>query len=157
MANQMILSKVKATAHYFDAVAIAGLTNGAFVTRTTRGTDGTYTVIAPAAITDMQVGIVCTVPLSYQAERTENDFVITSGDIIRVRIPERGDVECYPAANYTATATATAGHYVIIDAATTKPEIVAALGGTESIVYEIKEAFTKAGVAMIKIECIKAN
>ena len=155
--NQMILSKVKNSAHYFDCVAIASLNNGHFVTLGARGTNGTYTVTAPAAITDLGVVIVCEVPLSYEAQLTENEFVIATGAVIRTRIPELGDVECYATANYTATATATAGHFVIIDAATSKPEIVAALGGTESIAYEIKEAFTKAGVAMIKIQCIKAQ
>ena len=157
MANQIVLDKVKATAHFFDAVAPAGLENGNMVTIGVRGTDATRTVAAPGAVTDLGMAIVCAVPLSYQAERTENDFVIGTGDVVRVRIPELGDVESYPVANFLATQAAAVGVFVVPDVGLLPMEMVAAAGGTESIVYIIDRLYTKAGVAMLQMRCIKSN
>lgn len=156
MANLMILSKVKATAHYADCVAPAGVTNGNFVALGVQNADKTYACAAPAAITSNGVNIVCDIPISYEVEKLENDFTIATGAIIRTRTPEIGDVECYPVANFTATVAAAAGKFIIIDAAALKGEIVAALGGTESLAYIIDEVFTKAGVSMLKMRCIIA-
>jgi len=156
MANLFILDRVPATAHYYDAVAPATVTNGNFVVLGAKGTDGTYTVAAPAAITDLGMAIVCNPNIPYSAETVENDTVIATSEVIRVRIPQIGDMESYPVANFTATATVTAGHYVIPDAAALKGECVASLGGTESVVYIIDSIYTKAGVSMAQLRCIKA-
>jgi len=157
MANQMILTKVKSTAHYNDVVAPANVTNGNFVALGVKGSDGTYTVAAPAAISSKGINIVCEVPLSYEAENTENDFVISTGAVVRARQPELGDIEAYPVTNFTATVAAAAGKYVIPDAAALKAEIVGSLGGTESVVYIIEKVFTKVGVSMLQMRCIKAE
>lgn len=156
MANLFILDRVSEGAHYYDAVAPATVTNGNFVVLGAEGTDGTYTVAAPAAITDLGMCIVCNPNIAYAAETVENDVTIATGEVIRVRVPQVGDKESYPVANFTATATVTAGHYVIPDAAALKGEAVSSLGGTESIVYIIDRIFTKAGVSMAQIRCIKA-
>jgi hypothetical protein len=155
MANLAILNKVKSTAHYVDVVAPAGLTNGNFVTLGTQASDKTYACAAPSAITDKGIAIICTVALPYGVEVVENDFTIATGAITRARIVELGDVESYPVANFTATVPAAVGAFVIPDNAL-KGEIVAALGGTESVAYIIDELFTKSGVSMLKMRCIVA-
>jgi hypothetical protein len=156
MANLTILNKIGATDPIVDVVAPAGVTNGNLVVLGTQNADKTYACAAPAAITDKSIAIVAAVPLSYEVEKTENDYTIATSEVVRAYIPVLGRVMSFPVANFTATATAEAGHYVIPDASALKAEIVAALGGTESVAWIIDEAFTKCGVAMIKIRCIKA-
>jgi hypothetical protein len=157
MANLFILNKVKATAHYVDFVAPASVTNGNLVVLGTQAANKTYACAAPAAITDAGIVIVCNPNIPYGAEVVENDTTIATGEIIRGRVVELGDVESYPVANFTATVAAAVGKYIIPDAAALKGEIVNAPGGTESLVYIIDELFTKAGVSMLKMRCIKAQ
>lgn len=156
MANLIVLNKVGSDDPIFDIVAPAGVTNGNLVVLGTQNSNKTYQCAAPAAITDNGIVIVAAVPLSYEDEKTENEYSIATGEVVRAYAPVEGRVMSFPTANFTATATATAGHYVIPDAAALKAEIVDTLGGTESAVWVIDEAFTKAGVSMIKIRCIKA-
>ena len=156
MSNLIILNKVGSDDPIFDIVAPATVTNGNLVVLGTQNANKTYQCAAPAAITDNGIVIVAAVPLSYEAEKTEDEYTIATGEVVRAYAPVEGRVMSFPAANFTATATATAGHFVIPDAAALKAEIVASLGGTESCAWIIDEAYTKAGVSMIKIRCIKA-
>ena len=158
MANNLfILNKVKATAHYVDVVAPDGVTNGNIVVIGTQASDKTYACAANGAVTDTGMAIICNPNLPYGAEVLENDTPITTGEIVRARIVELGDVESYAVATVTATVALAQNKIVAPKATTLKMECLAAAGGTESIVYIIDELFTKAGVPMVKIRCIKAQ
>jgi hypothetical protein len=156
MANQIILDKIGANDPIFNIVAPASCANGYFVALGTLGTDGTYTVAAPAAVTTKGIVMVLEVPLSYQAEYTENDFVIATGAVCRAYAPVVGRKVSIPVSNITATATVQAGAYIVPDAGAMKPECLATLGGTEEVIYVVESVYTKAGVSMAKIRCIKA-
>jgi hypothetical protein len=157
MANLTILNKIKATAHYVDVVAPASLTNGNIVVLGEQAADKTYACAANAAVTDKGMAIVCTVPLPYEVEKLENDYTIATGEIVRARIIELGDVESYPVANFTATVALAVGKVIVPKAGALKMECLAAPAGTEAVVYAIDEMFTKAGVPMVKIRCTKVS
>ena len=155
MANLNELTKVSMGAHYFDVLAPAGLVAGNAVELLTINTDGTYDVQAPTAITTKEIGIAVPVTLPYEADTVENDYVIATGEVTRVIVPEVGQKLGFPVANFTATATVEAGNYIILDAGALKMECVSSLGGTESVIYTIDKTYTKAGVSMVQIRCIK--
>lgn len=157
MANLFILNKVSANSHYYDCVAPASVTNGNIVVIGTQASNKTYACAANAAVTDTGMAIVCNPNIPYTAETVENDTTIATGEIIRTRIPALGDVESYPVANITATVALAVGKIVVPKAAQLKMECLNAAVGTESLVYVIDELFTKAGVSMVKIRCIKAQ
>lgn len=156
MANLFIEQKVKATAHYVDLIAPAGVTNGNIVVLGTQASDKTYACAANGAVTDTGMVIVCNPNLPYGAEVVENDTTIATGEIIRGRFVELGDVESYAVANITATVALAVGKIVVPKATALKLECVNAAAGTESLVYIIDQLFTKAGVPMVKLRCIKA-
>lgn len=157
MANLFIEHKVKPSAHYVDVVAPAGVTNGNIVVLGTQATNKTYACAANGAVTDKGMAIVCNPNLPYGAEVVENDTTIATGEIVRARIVELGDVESYPVSVITATVALAVGKIVVPKATALKMECVNAAGGTESIVYVIDELFTKAGVPMVKIRAIKVG
>jgi histidinol-phosphate/aromatic aminotransferase/cobyric acid decarboxylase-like protein len=156
MANLFIEHKVKPSAHYVDVVAPAGLVNGNIVVLGAQSaTDKTYTVGANAAATDLSMVIVCNPNLPYGAEVVENETVISTGEVVRARVVELGDVESYPVANVTATAALAVGKVVVPKVGVVKMECLAAAVGTEAIIYKIEELFTKAGVPLVKLRCVK--
>lgn len=157
MANLTILNKISANANYFDAVAPASVTNGNIVVLGTQAADKTYACAANSAATDKSMAIVCTVALPYEVEKLENDYTITTGEIIRVRVPELGDVESYPVANFTATVALGVGKVIVPKAGALKMECLAAAVGTEAVIYKIEELFTKAGISMVKLRCVKVS
>jgi len=157
MANNLtILTKVSDSVSIFDIVAPAGLVNGNMIEIDAQNTDKTYDVKVPTAITSLELMLVATVTLPYEVEKTENDYEIATGEIIRVYQPYEGMVVSFPVSNFTATQAAAQGVFVIADAATYTMEMVSALGGTESVAFIIDETFTKAGVSMLKMRCIKS-
>lgn len=157
MANLFILNKVKATAHYVDVVAPAGVTNGNIVVLGAQNADHTYAVTANSAVINQGMAIVCNVNLPYGVEVTENETVIATSDIVRARIVELGDVESYPVANVTATVALAVGTFVVPKATALKMECLSAAGGTETLVYKLEELYTKAGVPMAKLRAIKVG
>lgn len=154
MANQIVLNKIAATATILDVVAIANLVNGSPVLIGTQNADKTYNCATPTAITNQDVAIVLSVPLSYGVEKTENEYVITAGDIVRAYVPYKGMTFSIPVANLLATTAVAVGAFAILDAGAYILECVASLGGTESLVFEVDEVFTKAGVSMAKLRCV---
>ena len=158
MANNLfILQKVGANSHYVDLVAPAGVTNGNLVVIGIQNSDKTYACAANSAVTDTGMVIVCNPNLPYGAEVIENDTVIETSEVIRGRFVVLGDVESYAVAVITATVALAVGKIVVPKAAALKMECLAAAAATESLVYIIDELFTKAGVPMVKIRCIKAQ
>jgi hypothetical protein len=156
MANLTILNKVSGNASIFDVVAPAGLTNGNVVVLGTQATNKTYACAAPAAVTDNGMVLVATVSLPYEVEKLENDYTIATGEIVRTYVPYVGMVVSIPVANVTATAALAVGKVVVPKAGALKMECLAAPAGTEVLIFNIDEMFTKAGVAMVKLRCIKA-
>ena len=156
-SNLFILNKVKATAHYVDVVAPAGIYNGYIVVLGTKNADGTYACAANGAVTDKGMAIICNPNLPYGAEVVENDTVIATGEIVRARIVELGDEESYPVANITATAALAAGKVVVPKATALPMECLAAFAGTEILGYVIESLYTKAGVPMAKLRAIKVG
>ena len=157
MSNLFILQKVSADAHYFDVVAPASTVNGNILVLGTQNTDKTYAAAANVAATDKSMVIVCNPNLPYAAETLENNTVIETGEVIRTREVKLGDVESYPVANITATAALAVGKAVVPVAGALQMECLAAAVGTESIIYLIDELFTKAGVPMAKLRCVKVS
>lgn len=158
MANQIVINKMGADNHIFDVVALASTYNGYLAKLSSRNTDGTYTVAWPTAVTDKSIVMILAVPLSYSVESTENDFSITTGDIVRAYKMQVGDIVSVPQANITATSTLTVGYVVTVDTdGSGKPECKSAAGGTEVILFNIDELYTKAGVAMAKLRCVLAQ
>jgi hypothetical protein len=156
MANLINLDKVKASVTIFDVVAPASYANGYLATLGTINTDGTYDCAAPAAITDLGMVVVLAVPIDYNAEHVENDYVIATGEIVRGYVPYSGMVFAVPAANITAGVALAAGKYVIPVAGAGKMTSANALGGTEAVAFVITRLYTKSGVSLCELRCVKA-
>jgi hypothetical protein len=156
MANLINLYKVSAAATIFDVVAPASYANGYLATLTTINTDGSYDCVAPVAITDLGMVMVLAVPLSYEAQYVENDYTIATGEIVRGYVPYRGFTVDIPAANITAGVALAVGKYVIPVAGAGKMTSANDLGGDETVAFIIDALYTKSGVSMAKIRCIKA-
>lgn len=156
-SNLMELKKIKATQHIVDVVAPASLYNGHVVVLGAKGTDGTYTVAAPAAVTNEGMVIIADIALSYEAEKLMNDKVIATGEVVRAYVPELGNVICIPQANITATAALAVGKVVVPKANALQMECLAAFAGTEVLGFIIESLYTKAGVAMAQLRCIRTE
>lgn len=155
MAN-IVLNKVSATCPIYDIKAAVVLNQGNLVTLGTQDMTselGVYTVVAPAGITDLGMVIVACVPLSYEAEKVEGDFSLVVGQIGRGYQPYVGMVVTIEDAQITG---ATTKDQYVIPAAAVKMAAVAALGGTETVAFQVKEKTTLNGVAATKLLCIKA-
>ncbi len=157
MANLMVFTNVPNDAQYVNVVAPAGTYNGYLVELGAKAANGTYAASTPAAITDLNVVMIATVCLPYGVEVLENDYVIETGEVVRALVPRIGYEVAIPVANILATVPVVAGAFVIIDAGESKPEAASALGGTESLAFKVTGTFTKAGVAMANLRCIKAQ
>jgi hypothetical protein len=158
MSNLIVLNKIPATSHWVDIVAPASCANGYIVKLGTQNsTTKCYAAAAPAAVTDKGMAVVLSVPLSYEAQYTEDDYTIATGDILRAYKMQVGDVVSIPQANITATAALTVGYVVVPVAGAQKMACLTAVAGTEVLVFIIDELYTKAGVSMAKIRCILAQ
>jgi len=156
MANQIELTKVSKTATIVTLVAPAGTVNGSILEIGTRQANGTSTGVIPSAVTLNDLAIVMALPLSYDAEKIQNDFVIATGDLVRAYVPYRGMEVSVPEVNITDTAALVVGKVVVVNAADVKVECATAAGGTETVVFEIIEMSTVNGVDMVKMRCVKA-
>lgn len=156
MANLIILSRVSATNHIVDVVAPASTLNGHILVLGAQGADKTYAAAAPAAVTDKSMVMVLDVPISYEVEKLENDYVIAAGQVVRAYVPTVGMVVSIPAAHVTATVALAATKTVVPKAGVAKMECLNAPAGTEEVIFVIDELFTKAGVPMVKLRCVKA-
>lgn len=159
MSNQIILTKVGASDPIVDIIAPAGLKNGHIVVLGAQATDKTYASAACAAVTDKSMALVMAVPLSYGVEKTENDFEISTGDVVRAYIPVLGRIYSFPVANVkgTPTVAVAVGKVLVPDAGELAMDCKNSAGGTESVVFYVDEVFTKAGVSMVKARCIKSE
>jgi len=156
MANQIVLNRISATCPIFNVVAPADCANGYIVVVGTQAADKTYACAAPVDVDDAGMVMVLDVPLSYEAEKTENDYVIATGQVVRAYAPYVGMVVSIPVANVTNTSALDVGKFVVPKAGAMKPECLDTLATGEEVVFVIDELFTKAGVPMVKIRCIKA-
>jgi hypothetical protein len=154
--SQIILNRLSATATLVDVVAPAGVKNGNVVVLGAQGTNKTYACAAISAVTDKGIVFVAEVPLSYEVEKLEKDFVIATGAVIRAIVPYVGFVASIPTANITATVAIAVTKIVVPKAAGLPMECLAAAAGTEVLQFVVDEVFTKAGVSMTKIRCIVA-
>lgn len=159
MSNQIILSKVGATDPIVDVVAPAGLKNGHLVVLGAQNADKTYASAANNEITDKSMALVMALPLSYGVEKTENDFEIATGDVVRAYLPVLGRVYSFPVENTKAVPTVAVakGKVLVPDAGELAMDCKDNAGGTETVVFYVDEVFTKAGVSMVKARCIKSE
>jgi len=157
MSNQIVLNNISATASIKNVVAPVDTVNGGILVLGAQNADKTYAGTAPVAVTDKSMVIVLEVPFSYEVEKLENDFVIATGSTIRGYVPELGDAISIPVANVTATVALAVGNVVVPKATTIKQECLAAFAGTEILGFIIDELYTKAGIPMVKIRCIKVG
>jgi hypothetical protein len=158
MANsgQIVLNKVSSTCPIFDITAPASTINGHILLLGTQASNKVYAASAPVAVTDKEMVIVLEAPFNYAAELTENEAVIATGQTIRAYVPYKGMVVSIPVANITATAALAVDKVVVPVAGNAKMECLAAPAGTEVLIWNIDELYTKSGVAMCKIRCILA-
>ncbi len=156
-SNLMELQKIKATQHVVDVVAVNGLYNGNVVVLGTRGSDGTYSVAAPTGVAVEGMVLVADIGLSYEAEKMMNDKVIATGEVVRAYVMELGNVISIPVANVTATSALAVGKVVVPKANALPMECLAALAGTEVLAFIIEALYSKAGVAMVKLRCIRTE
>ena len=156
MANLIDLIKVSSAATYFTVLAPASYANGYLATISTINTDGTYDCAAPSDITDLGMVMVLAVPLSYEAQYVENDYTIATGDEVRAIVPYRGLVVGIPQANITAGVALAAGKYVIPVDGNGKMTSSDALDDTATVAFIIDQLYTKSGVSMAQLRCIKA-
>ena len=87
MANQIVLNNIKATASIKNVVVPASTVNGGILVLGTQNVDKTYAGSACSAVTDMGMVIVLDVPISYEVEKIENDYVIGTGATVRAYVP----------------------------------------------------------------------
>jgi hypothetical protein len=156
MANLMILKKVKPSAHYVSVSCPASSNNGnVFVLGA--NTAGVYAVTAPNAVTDEGMVILADEGLSYEAQLTADEKVFSTGEIVRCLQMELNDVIDIAVSNVTATAALAVGKVVVPKAGVSKMECLAALAGTEVLAFIIESLYTKAGVAMVSLRCIRTQ
>lgn len=157
MANLIVMNKVAATATLFDVVAPASYANGYLAVLGTQNANKTFACAAPAAVTNKGMVMVLAVPLSYKAEEVENDYVIATGEVVRAVVPYEGMTVSIPAANITAGVPLAVGKFVIPVAGAGKMTSADTVGATDAVDFIIDELYTKSGVSMAKIRCIKAS
>ena len=156
-SNLMELQKIKATQHVVDIIAPASLYNGHVVVLGARGTDGTYTVAAPTAVTDEGMVLIADIGLSYEAEKMMDDKVIATGEVVRAYVPELGNVVSIPVANVTVTSALAVGKVVVPKASALQMECLADFAGTEVLGFIIEKLYTKAGVSMVQLRCVRTQ
>jgi hypothetical protein len=155
--SNIVLNKVSATCPIYDVTSASILHQGylAVLGAQDMATNiGTYVVTAPAAITDLNMVLIASVPLNYEAEKVEGDFSLAVGGIGRAYQPYIGMVITIEDAQITGATTK--DQYVIPAAGAFKMAAAAALGGTEAVAFQVKEKTTINGVAASKLLCIKA-
>lgn len=92
MANYVRLDKIKATAHIESIVATQDLQNGQFLSLGDLQADGEARKATPSA--DVSEGLVfhASVPLTYEDQTNELDFVLKAGKVGRAYVLETGDI-----------------------------------------------------------------
>lgn len=154
--SNIVENKMSATVPTYDIVSAVELNQGNLVVLGVQDMTtniGVYTVAAPGAITDLNMVLVSCVPISYEAEKVEGDFKLVVGQIGRARQPYKGMEVTIEDAQITG---ATVKDQYVIPAASVKMAAAAALGGTETVAFQVKEKTTINGVAASKLLCIKA-
>lgn len=121
-----------------------------------------YKCKAPTAITTTNLYIIDAPEVVYSQETTKglDDFQVPAGKNARLRRPKVGDrfaISAQGIEPLTTEAAIAVGSFIIPDAGTTKVEEVAAAGGTESFVAEIKDTFVQGydlgGRAIVMFGC----
>jgi hypothetical protein len=157
-SNLIIANNIKATARYETVVAIANTYNGYIVSLGAISAQGLFTVTAPASVADDSMVMILHESLGYEAQNVSMaDVTFSTGDNLRVVIPEVGDRVSIPVANVTATDTLAVGSYVVPNAGAMPMESLDNLAGTESLVYKAEKLFTHAGVSMVQLRCIRTQ
>lgn len=156
MANQIVLNKIKRDAVIVTVKAPAGTVNGSILALGAQDTEGLFAATAPSAVTLTDLAMVLAVPLSYEADKVQNNFVIGLGDLVRAYVPYKGMVVTIPVANITATNALGKNKFVVVKANQTKPECLDAVVGTETVVFKIDELVTVNGVASAMLRCVRA-
>jgi hypothetical protein len=157
-SNLIILDRIGADAQIVDVVGVSGIYNGDIVTLGTRNANGTYTVAAPTAVTDTGMAIILHEDLGYNAEYVNmDDVTFAAGDILRAYIPRLGDQISIPVGNITATVAVAVGNILVPGAGALPLESLADFAGTEVLGFKVETLYTKAGVAMARLRCVKTE
>lgn len=157
-SNLIVLNKIKSTAHIQSIVLPASAYNGYVYVLGTRNSNGTYSVAAPTAVTDEGMVVLLDEDIGYNAEYVSmGDVTFASGEIRRAYHMELGNVISIPQANITATVALGVGKVVVPNAGAAPMECLAAFAGTEVLGFEIEELYTKAGVSMARLRCVRTQ
>jgi hypothetical protein len=156
-SSLIIMKKVSPTAHFVDLVAPAGLYNGNVVVIGAKQSNSTYACAANTAVTDDGMALIVDVALPYELEKEQDDYVISTGEVVRGLIVSEGTVIDIPQGNITATVALAANKVVVPDAGELKMECLASAVGTESVIFNIDSLYTKNGVAMASLRCVKTQ
>lgn len=154
MAN-IVLRNISADARIYNVKCAAALQQGNVAKLGARDADGVYTVAATATVADLEAVLIASVPLNYEAEKVEGDFLLSAGGIGRAYGFYKGmEFEIEDAQIDGAT---TKDQFCTLNTDTTFKFLAAAvLAGTESVAFRVIEKGTLNGVASSTLLCIKA-
>lgn len=157
-SNLIVLDRIGADAQYIDVICPNGAYNGDCIVLGDRNSNGTYTVAAPNAVTDVGMAIILHEDLGYNAEYVNmGDVTFTAGTIVRALIPKLGDQISIPVENITATVSVIKDRILVPDAGALPLESLADFAGTEVQGWKVEEIYSKAGTSMARIRCVKTE
>lgn len=154
MSGKNILTNVHMGATYYAIDCASGLKQGYIGVLGQPDSNQVRPITAPAAITDLGLVVHVSVPLDYDADKTQADFVLEVGKVGRAIVPYVGMEIAIPDANINGATVA--GQFVIPAAAAFEMGAAVALGGTESLAFVVDKKFSDYGVEMSLLRCIKA-
>jgi hypothetical protein len=157
-SNLIVLDRIGADAQYIDVVCPNGAYNGDIVVLGDRNANGTYNCAAPNAVTDLGMAIIVHEDLGYKVEDVNmNSITFTAGTIVRALIPKLGDQISIPVGNVTATASVIKDRILVPDAGALPLESLADFAGTEVQGWKVEGIYSKAGVSLARIRCVKTE
>ena len=157
-SNLIVLDRIGADAQIVDVVCPANAYNGDIVVLGDRNTNGTYDVAAPTAVTDEGMAIILHEDMGYNAEYVNmDDVTFATGAIVRAYIPRLGDQISIPVGNITATVAVAVDNILVPDAGALPLESLAAFAGTEVLGFKVETLYTKAGISMARLRCVKTE
>jgi hypothetical protein len=157
-SNLIVLDRIGADAQYVDVICPSGAYNGDIVVLGDRNANGTYNSAAPSAVTDLGMAIIVHEDLGYNAEYVNmGDVTLTAGTVVRALIPRLGDQISVPVGNVTATQTVVKDRILVPDAGALPLESLADFAGTEVMGWKVEEIYSKIGVSLARLRCVKTE
>lgn len=157
MANMIRLDKIKGTAHIVSVKATKDMEVGSIVKLGALASDGeTYDVTEPVSITaDDQLAMVVPSVLQYDEPRTEEEYTIKAGTVVRAYILEKGDV--ITTCDSFLTGASVLNQYAVPVNGSFKIAPVATLTGNEVLAFKVDEKGTLGGYASTTLQVVRVK